>query len=143
MKLRLRKPTWDEKRTSVRLPVSGPVSCRRKQTAGWLRSVTSAPFEARMSAPSMFGMRLECGESLQRDDRVLIQVPLELVGGVGTVELNGEVVWCEDPGDGTFRCGLRLSPRGSGAGKWQAAVRTRLPDVDPTRKWSGFGMGKA
>ncbi|GEM_PF-1489042 len=135
MKLRLKSPTWREKRNSVRLPLSGKVSCCRKERTSWFRVSSAAPFFAEMTQPSMFGLRLETETPVEKGEDLLVKVDGGLLGGTGEVELFGTVAW-KEPATESERivCGIQLKHNKADFKQWAAMIRGRLQELDPTRK---------
>jgi len=136
MKLHLRKPSWTEKRDSIRLEIECPVSYRTIHAKLGVLRKRSKPHEGMLAKPSLRGLRLLTAEAVPSGTKVEITANMTRLGFDRDYELHGRVVWSDFSGKSKrFEQGVSLSSSGPDTRRWEKYILSCLQSTD--RNWRG------
>ena len=135
MKLKLRKPSWTEKRDSIRLELECPVVYRVMQSKWGLFKKAGPPVSALMTKPSLHGLRLCSKTKSPVGTEMEIEVDMPKLGFDRKYLVLGKVMWAEF--SGKTKCnehGIRLDSNGADYRKWEKFVLGQLQSTDRRTK---------
>ncbi|MEX2606764.1 MAG: hypothetical protein WD708_05415 [Kiritimatiellia bacterium] len=136
MKLQLRKPTWTEKRDSIRLELECPVSYRTVTSSLGIFKKVSKPMSGMLLKPSMRGLRLLTSEAVPKETMVHITVEMTRLGYDRSYEVHGKVVWTDYSAKTKgFEQGVCLLDSGPDSKRWKKYIMECLQSTD--RNWRG------
>jgi hypothetical protein len=134
MKLQLRKPSWTEKRDSIRIELECPVTyCCVKSTLGFITKKSKMQ-RGLMFKPSLRGLRLLTTSAIPAGSLVHIQVDMTKLGYDRSFEIHGKTVWSEYSGKTKgFEQGVHLQNSGPDSKRWEKYILGCLQGTD--RNW--------
>lgn len=135
MKLKLKKPSWTEKRDSIRLEVECPVRYRSRKTVMGLFKSNGKSAPGLIVKPSVQGVRLCSEAEIPEGTEVELFVEMEKLGFDRAYHLKGQVVWSKFSGrTKRHEQGVRLHPRAGDFKRWEKFIVGQLRQTDRALK---------
>lgn len=139
MKLKLRKPSWTEKRDSIRLDLECPIVYRILESKWLIMKKVGKPVPAILLKPSTKGLRISGEFGLPVGTLLKIEVQLKKLGMNRSYFLRGQVVWSEFSGKTkSHEQGVALQNNGEDQGKWEKFILEHLREQDNSPREQTF-----